>query len=95
MATKKKSTVEDLQKSISSLTKKMTVTREQIDRLRDLATDVMNIRRTLEDLEGADDISTIMFKIGSMYHVAETAESSFDELIDEIDGDCDECDEDY
>jgi hypothetical protein len=55
----------------------------------------MDLRRTLEDLEGADDLSTIMFKIGSMYHVAETAESSFDELIDEIDGDCDECGEDY
>jgi len=84
MATKKKTE-----------TKTYTLTQEQLQQLRDLAVDMMDLRRTLEDLEGADDLSTIMFKIGSMYHVAETAESSFDELIDEIDGDCDECGEDY
>jgi len=72
-----------------------TLTLEQIEQLRDLAVDMMNIRRSLEDLEGYNDIGTIMFKIGSIYNVANKAETEFDELIDEIDGKCDECGEDY
>jgi prefoldin subunit 5 len=86
MATKKKSTVQDLKKSINELTKpKLKVlTDEQIQQLRDLAVDVTNIRRTLEDLEGEDDISKIMFKVGAMFTVAEQAEESIDSLLEDF-----------
>ena len=61
-----------------------TLNEDQLKTLRDLATDIMNIRRTLEDLEGEDDISRIMFKVGAMFTVAEQAESSIDSFLEDF-----------
>ena len=82
MAARKKTTVEELKELIEATPKARILTDEQLQTIKDLATDIMNIRRTLEDLEGAEDLSTIMFKVGAMYNVAETAETVIDELVD-------------
>lgn len=87
MATKKKTTEPKL--------KVYTLNEDQLKTLRDLATDIMNIRRTLEDLEGEDNVSKIMFNIGSIYNVANTAETVIDELVDSYEEECDECGDDF
>jgi len=63
------------------------LTVEQLQTLKDLANDLMTIRRTLEDLEGEDDSSKIMFNIGSMYNVANKAETVIDTLVMQYDDD--------
>ena len=96
MAAKKKTTVEELKELIEATPKARILTDEQLQIIKDLATDIMNIRRTLEDLEGQDDISTIMFKVGAMYNVAEVAETVIDELVDSFnEEECDECDDNF
>jgi hypothetical protein len=91
MATKKKTTVDELKELIEATPKANILTKEQLQTIRDVATDLMVIRRTLEDLEGEDNISKIMFQIGAMYNVANKAETVIDELVDSYDEDCDEC----
>lgn len=77
-------------------TKTHTLTKEQIQQLKDFAVDMMNIRRTLEGLEGEDDISTIMFKIGATYNVAEVAETAIDEFLEQFnEEECFECGDDF
>ena len=89
MATRKKATA-------VAKPQTFTLTKEQFQTLREIARDLMNIREELSDLEGNNDLSTIMFKVGSTYNVANKAETSIDELIDQLDGeDCDECDDDF
>ena len=93
---KKKTIVQEFKELIDATPKARTLTDEQLQTIKDLATDIMNIRRTLEDLEGAEDLSTIMFKVGAMYNVAETAETVIDELVDSFnEEECDECGDDY
>jgi len=72
-----------------------TLNEDQLKTLRDLAADIMNIRRTLEDLEGEDNVSRIMFHVGSIYNVANTAETIIDELVDSYEEECDECGDDF
>lgn len=86
MATRKKTT--------EPKPKLYTLSEKQLKTLKDVAIDLMNIRRTLEDLEGQEDISTVMFKIGTIYNVTQQAETAMDELVDSYDGECDDCDED-
>lgn len=92
---KKKSTVDELKELIEATPKANILTKEQLQTLRDISTDLMNVRSTLEDLEGEDEISKIMFRIGMMYNVSSKAETILDELIDSYDENCDECDDNY
>lgn len=73
--------------------KTYTLTQEQFQQLRDFSTDFMNIRRTLDDLEGEENISTIMFKVGKAFNIADVAETGFDSFLDQFEEKCDECDE--
>ena len=70
------------------------LTDEQLQIIRGIAIDLMDIRRTLGDLEGEDNISKIMFQVGSMYNVANKAETVIDELVDSYEEDCDDCGDD-
>ena len=92
---KTKTTAQELKELIDATPKANILTEEQLKTLRDLATDVMNIRRTLEELEGVEDLSTIMFKVGAMYNVADRAETIIDELVDSYEEDCGDCDNDF
>jgi hypothetical protein len=82
-------------KTTESTPKVRILTDKQLQTLKDLSTDLMNIRRTLENLEGEDNPSTIMFKVGAMYNVADKAETMIDELVDQFEEECDECGDDY
>jgi prefoldin subunit 5 len=82
-------------KTTESTPKVRILTDEQLQTLKDLSTDLRNIRRTLENLEGEDNPSTIMFKVGAMYNVADKAETMIDELVDQFEEECDECGDDY
>ena len=93
--TKKKTTVEELQELIEATPKLYTFNKEDLQVLKDIAHDVYDIRSTLEDLEGKDDLSTIMFKVGSMYNVASKTESAIDRFIEKYNEDCDECGDNY
>jgi hypothetical protein len=86
---KKKTTVEELKELIESTPKARILTDEQLQIIKDLATDLMMIRRNLEDLEGEDNISKIMFQIGATYNVANKAETVIDELVDSYNEDYD------
>jgi hypothetical protein len=73
-----------------------TLTEEQLQTLKDLAHDLMNIRSNLEDLEGEDNLSKVMFHVGAMYNVAEKAETVIDRLVDQFnEDDCEECGDDF
>ena len=77
-----------------STSKARILTDEQLQIIRGIAIDLMDIRRTLGDLEGEDNISKIMFQVGSMYNVANKAETVIDELVDSYEEDCDDCGDD-
>jgi len=94
MATKKKTTVEELKELIEATPKTHILTKEQLETLKGFATDLMDIRRTLSDLEGEENISKIMFHVGAMYNVADKAETAFDSFLEQFEEECDECDED-
>jgi prefoldin subunit 5 len=73
-----------------------TLTEKQLDTLRELAANLMSIRRTLGDLEGEGNLSKVMFHVGAMYNVAEAAETVIDELVDQFnEDDCEECGDDF
>jgi hypothetical protein len=92
---KKKTTVDELKELIEATPKANILTNEQLQTLREVSNDLGNIRRTLEDLEGQDDISTIMFKLGILYNVSNGAEDTLDELLNSYNEDyCEDCDED-
>jgi vacuolar-type H+-ATPase subunit E/Vma4 len=80
---------------IESTPKVKTLTEEQFKTLKNIATELMNIRRTLEDLEGQEEISTIMFNVGRAYNTANTTETILDNLLEQYEEECDECDENY
>lgn len=93
---KKKSTVQELKELIEATPKARILTDEQLQILKDVATDLMKIRSELDDLEGEDNVSKIMFRVGMMYNVADKAETILDELVDSYNEDyCDECGDDY
>jgi hypothetical protein len=96
MAARKKTTVEELKELIEATPKTHILTKEQLQQLRELAGEIADIRRTLGDLEGEDDISKIMFQVGSTYVVASKAEDVIDNFLEQYeDEDCDECGDNF
>ena len=96
MAARKKTTVEELKELIEATPKTHILTNKQLQQLREVAGEVADIRRTLEDLEGEDDISKIMFQVGSTYVVASKVEDVIDNFLEQYeDEDCDECGDDF
>ena len=91
MAAKKKTTVEELTGILKTTPKAHTLTNEQLETLKGFATDLMDIRRTLGELEGEENISKIMFHVGAMYNVADKAETAFDSFLEQFEEECDEC----
>ena len=68
-------------KTTEATSKPYVLTEEQFRTLKDLADNLMTIRRTLEDLECEDNPSKIMFNVGAMYNVANKAETVIDKLV--------------
>ena len=92
---KKKTTVQELQEMIKATPKANTLTNEQLQTLKDISSDLADIRRTLDGLKGEENISDIMFEVGRSYHLAYECENKLDTLLESYEEDYDECDENY
>jgi len=87
MAAKKKTTTEPTVKTY-------TLTEAQFKTLEEISEKLSAIRRDLGELEGEDNISTIMFKVGSVFNNADWCEDEIRDIINSYEEDCDEYDDD-
>ena len=87
MAAKKKTTTEPTVKTY-------TLTEAQFKTLEEISEKLSAIRRDLGELEGEDNISTIMFKVGSIFNNAVWCEDEIRDIINSYEEDCDEYDDD-
>ena len=96
MARTKKTIVQEFKELIDATPKAHILTKEQLEILKDVSRDLLNIRSTLEDLEGNEDLSTIMFRVGQSAYMANKAEDQLDEIINSYnEEDCEDCDDDF
>ena len=87
---KKKTTVQELQEMIKATPKANILTNEQLQTLKDISSDLADIRRTLDGLKGEENISDIMFEIGSSYHITYKCENELDTLLESFENEYDE-----
>ena len=92
---KKKTTVQELQELIESTPKTNILTNEQLQTLKNISSDLADIRRTLDNLKGEENISDVMFDIGRSYHIASKCEDDIDSLLESYEDTCYECDNDF
>ena len=94
MAAKKKTTVEELKELIEATPKAHILTDANLELLREIAEGIADVRHTLSGLQGEDNISNIMFEIGSSFRIISDNEDKLDVLLDSFDS-CDDCDDNY
>jgi prefoldin subunit 5 len=87
---KKKTTVQELQELIEATPKANILTNEQLQTLKEISSDLADIRRTLDGLKGEENISDIMFEIGRSYHLTYECENELDTLLESFENDYDE-----
>ena len=88
MARAKKTTTEPTVKTY-------TLTESQFKTLEEISEKLSAIRRGLYELEGEENISTIMFKVGSVHTNADWCEDEVSDIINSFDEDnCDDCEDD-
>jgi DNA repair ATPase RecN len=90
----KKTTVPELKGLIESTPKVKTLTEDQFHKLEEIYDKLISVRRNLGELEGEDNISKIMFQIGSAYNSVDKCEDEIRDIINSYEEDCIECDED-
>ena len=96
MATKKKTTVQELQELIEVTPKANILTKEQLQTLEEIHETLREVRLNLGDLEGEDNVSKIMFQVGLVYNNVDWCEDELRDIINSYDEDyCDECDDNY
>jgi hypothetical protein len=98
MAARKKTTVEELKELIDATPKANILTDEQLQTLVEIYDKLTDIRRGLGQLEGEENVSTIMFKIGSVHNNADWCEDAVRDIVNSFDedyNDCDECGNDF
>jgi len=88
---KKKTTVEELKELIEATPKANILTNEQLQTLKNISSDLADIRRTLDGLKGEENISDIMFEVGRSYHLTYECENELDSLLEQFEEECDEC----
>jgi len=72
-----------------------TLTKEQFQVIKNVSRELMDIRETLGDLRGENDLSTIMFEIGKSFHIVNEAEDQLDDVVNSFDEEeCEECEDD-
>jgi septation ring formation regulator EzrA len=94
MATKKKTTVEELKELIEATPKANIISNSDLEILGEVESGLNEIRNDLRDLQGNDNISEIMFIIGSAYQIVDKCEDKLTAILDQFRG-CDECDDNY
>lgn len=85
---KKKTSTKDLLKQISELPKlkkTYTLTVEQFDSLKEVANEIMSVRRLLEELRGEEEINCIMFDVGLSFNAISWCESELDGIVGDLD----------
>jgi len=88
MARAKKTTTEPTVKTY-------TLTFEQFKTLEKIYEKLSDVRRNLGGLEGEENVSTIMFKVGSVFNNADWCEDEIRDIINSFDEDnCDDCEDD-
>jgi prefoldin subunit 5 len=87
---KKKTTVQELQELIEATPKANILTNEQLQTLKDISSDLADVRRTLDSLKGEENISDIMFDIGRSYHLTYECENELDTLLESFENEYDE-----
>ena len=94
MATKKKTTVQELKELIEATPKAKTLTEAQFKTLEEISEKLETLRRGLGELEGEENVSTIMFKVGSVYNNADWCEDEVNDIIKSFEyDDCEDCDD--
>ena len=95
MATKKKTTVQELKELIDATPKAKVLTETQFKTLEEIYEKLSDVRRNLGDLEGEENISKIMFQVGSAYNSVDKCEDAVRDIINSYDDDsCEECEDD-
>jgi DNA-binding PadR family transcriptional regulator len=88
MARAKKTTTEPTVKTY-------TLTEEQFKTLEKIYEKLSDVRRNLGGLEGEENVSTIMFKVGSVFNNADWCEDEIRDIINSFDDDsCEDCEDD-
>jgi DNA-binding PadR family transcriptional regulator len=76
--------------------KTYTLTETQFKTLEKIYEKLSDVRRGLGDLEGEENISTIMFKVGSVFNNADWCEDEIRDIINSFDEDnCEDCDDNF
>ena len=89
MARAKKTTTEPTVKTY-------TLTEAQFKTLEEISEKLENLRRNLGGLEGEENVSKIMFQVGSAYTTMDRCEDELRDIIDSFEEeDCDECGNDF
>jgi hypothetical protein len=93
---KKKTTVQELQELIEATPKLKHFTDEQFKKLEEIYDKLREVRINLGDLEGEENVSKIMFQVGSTFTNIDKCEDELRDIINSFDEeDCDECGNDF
>jgi DNA repair ATPase RecN len=95
MAAKKKTIVQEFKELIDATPKAKVLTEAQFKTLEKIYEELSDVRRNLGDLEGEENISKIMFQVGSAYNSVDKCEDAVRDIINSYDDDsCEECEDD-
>ena len=94
MATKKKSTVDELKELIEATPKANIISNSDLKILSEIESGINEVRNDLRELQGNDNISEIMFVVGSAYQIVDKCEDKLTAILDQFRG-CDECGDNY
>jgi DNA repair ATPase RecN len=93
---KKKTTVQELQELIEATPKLKHFTDEQFNKLKEIYDKLREARINLGDLEGEENVSKIMFQVGSTFTNIDKCEDELRDIINSFDEeDCDECGDNF
>ena len=94
MAAKKKSTVQELKELIEATPKANIISNSDLEILGEIESGINEVRNDLRELQGNDNISEIMFVVGSAYQIVDKCEDKLTAILDQFRG-CDDCDDNY
>ena len=93
-ATKKKTTVDELKELIEATPKANIISNSDLEILSEIESGINEVMNDLRELQGNDNISEIMFVVGSAYQIVDKCEDKLTAILDQFRG-CDECGDDY
>jgi prefoldin subunit 5 len=70
------------------------ISNSDLEILEEIESGINEVRNDLRELQGNDNISEIMFVVGSAYQIVDKCEDKLTVILDQFRG-CDECDDNY